>query len=93
MEGSTTEDSRNEDCNIQDRECVRSRSSAGPDAGRPGTVPCVSNRPRAYGRLLLAVYVRWRTGLLVSSDWLHPVTRGGGGRLVGRSVRHSVVWG
>ena len=23
------------------------------------------------------VYVRWRTGLLVSSDWLRPVTRGG----------------
>ena len=30
----------------------------------------------AYGRLLLAVYVRWRTGLLISSDWLRPVTRG-----------------
>ena len=47
--------------------------------GRPGSVPFVSNRPGAYGRLLLAVYVRWKTGLLVSSDWLRPVTRGGGG--------------
>ena len=36
--------------------------------GRPGSVPFVSNRPGAYGRLLLAVYVRWKTGLLVSSD-------------------------
>ena len=45
--------------------------------GRPGSVPFVSHRPGAYGRLLLAVYVRWKTGLLVSSDWLRPVTRGG----------------
>ena len=44
--------------------------------GRPGSVPFVSHRPGAYGRLLLAVYVRWKTGLLVSSDWLRPVTRG-----------------
>ena len=47
--------------------------------GRPGSVPFVSDRPGAYGRLLLAVYVWWKTGLLVSSDWLRPVTRGGGG--------------
>ena len=46
---------------------------------QPGSVPFVSDRPGAYGRLLLAVYVRWKTGLLVSSDWLCPVTRGGGG--------------
>ena len=39
--------------------------------------PIVSYSPGAYGRLLLTVYVRWRTGLLVSSDWLRPVTRGG----------------
>ena len=39
--------------------------------GRPGSVPFVSDRPGAYGRLLLSVYVRWRT------DWLRPVTRGG----------------
>ena len=47
--------------------------------GHPGSVPFMSNRPGAYGCLLLAVYVRWKTGLLVSSDWLRPVTRGGGG--------------
>ena len=47
------------------------------ERGRPGLVPFVSDRPGAYGRLLLTVYVRWRTGLLVSSDWLRPVTRGG----------------
>ena len=45
--------------------------------GRPGSVPFVSDRSGAYGRLLLAVYVRWQTGLLVSSDWLRPVTWGG----------------
>ena len=44
--------------------------------GRPGSVPFVSQRPGAYGHLLLAVYVRWKTGLLVSADWLRPVTRG-----------------
>ena len=30
----------------------------------PGLVPFVSCRPGAYGRLLLSVYERWRTGLL-----------------------------
>ena len=44
--------------------------------GRAGSIPFVSEKPGAYGRLLLAVYVRWRTGLLISSDWLRPVTRG-----------------
>ena len=44
--------------------------------GRPGSIPFVSERPGAYGRLLLAVYVRWMSGLLISSDWLRPVTRG-----------------
>ena len=44
--------------------------------GRPGSIPFVSGRPGAYGRLLLAVYVRWMSGLLISSDWLRPVTRG-----------------
>ena len=43
----------------------------------PGLVPFVSCRPSAYGRLLLTVYERHLTGLLVSSDWLRPVTRGG----------------
>ena len=40
-------------------------------------MPFVSDRPGVYDRLLLTVYVWWRTGLLVSSDWLQPVTRGG----------------
>ena len=44
--------------------------------GRPGSIPFVSEKPGAYGRLLLAVYVRWKTGLLISSDWLRLVTRG-----------------
>ena len=44
--------------------------------GRAGSIPFVSEKPGAYGRLLLAVYVRWRTDLLISSDWLRPVTRG-----------------
>ena len=44
--------------------------------GRAGSIPFVSEKPGAYGRLLLAVYVRWKTGLLISSDWLRPVTRG-----------------
>ena len=52
---------------------------SGIGAGQPGSVPFVSHRPGAYGRLLLAVYVRWKTCLLVASDWLRPVTRGGGG--------------
>ena len=44
--------------------------------GHPGSIPFVSENSGAYGRLLLAVYVRWKTGLLISSDWLRPVTRG-----------------
>ena len=41
--------------------------------------------------LLLAVYVRWKTGLLVASDWLRPVMWGGG---AGRRLRQSQrgVW-
>ena len=49
---------------------------SGVGVGRPGSVSFVSHRPGAYGRLLLAVYVRWKTGLLVESDWLRPVMRG-----------------
>ena len=45
--------------------------------GRPGSVPFVSERPGTYGRLLQTVYMLWRTGLLVPSDWFRPVTRGG----------------
>ena len=66
---------------------VASTSSKGSDGhlciepgwvkGRPGLVPFVSCRPGAYGRLLMVVYVWWRRRLLVSSDWLRPVTRGG----------------
>ena len=48
--------------------------------GRAGSIPFVSERPGAYGRLLLAVYVRWKSGSVISSDWLRPVTRGRGGR-------------
>ena len=44
--------------------------------GYAGLILFVSVKPGAYGRLLLAVYVRWKTGLLISSDWLRPVTRG-----------------
>ena len=45
--------------------------------GHPGSVPFVSDRPSAYGRLLLAVYVRLKSVVLVPSDWLRPVRRGG----------------
>ena len=45
----------------------------------PGLVPFVSCRPGTYDRLLLAVYERRLTGLLVSPDWLRPVTRVAGG--------------
>ena len=44
--------------------------------GRLGSIPFVSMRPGAYGRLLLMVYVRWKSGLLIHSDWIRPVTRG-----------------
>ena len=44
---------------------------------RPGSVPFVSNCAGVYGRLLLATFVRWQTGLLTTCDWLRPVTRGG----------------
>ena len=44
--------------------------------GRAGSIPFVSEKPGVYGRLLLAVYVRWKSGCLISSDWLRPVTRG-----------------
>ena len=52
----------------------------------------VGRSPGAYGRLLLAVYVRLQTGLLVFSDWLRPVTRGRlEGGLSGLSAR--IGWG
>ena len=55
---------------------ARMSHAYGMSAGPPGLVPFVSHRPGAYGCLLLAVYVRWKTGLLVISDWLQLVTRG-----------------
>ena len=48
---------------------ARMNHMSGIGARRPGSVPFVSQRPGAYGRLLLAVYVWWKTGLLVASDW------------------------
>ena len=67
-----------EDFSTSTREdCARLSQLSGVGVGRPGSVPFVSHRPGAYGRLHLAVYVRWKMGLLVASDWLRPVTRVG----------------
>ena len=55
-------------------DCSREGELAGAGARHPGSVPFVSHRPGAYGRLLLAVYVQWKTGLLVASCYA-----GGGG--------------
>ena len=86
------------DASVQTEECgawmpteasgARMSHSYCMDVGRPGSVPFVSHRTGAYGRLLLAVYVRWKTG----SGWLRPVTRGGGGWRAGlpAPVRGSV---
>ena len=41
---------------------------------RPGSVPFVSDRAGAYGRLLLATHELMMTGGLVACDWLRPVT-------------------
>ena len=57
--------------------------------GRPGFVPFVSDRPGAYGHLLLTVCMRWSTGMLVPSDWLRPVTRVGWRTGFPESVRGS----
>ena len=43
---------------------------------QPGSVPFVSHRVRAFGRLLLATYERMMTGGLSACHWLAPVTRG-----------------
>ena len=67
--------------------------ASGMGAGRPGSMPFVSHRPGAYGRLLLAVYVWWKMCLFESSDWLRPVIRGGGGGAGGRAFRlQCTVW-
>ena len=44
------------------------------ETGRPGSVPFVSDRSGPYGRLLLVVYVRWRTGVLVAAGEPSPRT-------------------
>ena len=70
--------SENDDASVHIEESgARMDRAYGLGVGRPGSVPFVSHRPGAHGRLLLAVYMRWITGLLVSSDWLRHVTRGG----------------
>ena len=43
---------------------------------RPGSVPFVSHRVGAYGRLILSTYERMKTGTLSACDWLTHVTRG-----------------
>ena len=63
-----------EGCFLSNSDCVYYGVGIAVFSGRigrlEGLVPFVSDRPGAYGRLLLTVYVRWWTGLLVSSDWL-----------------------
>ena len=59
------------DSDIRDGECVRGRGSAGPDTERPGTVPFVSHRPGAYGRLCVGVLSDIRLAV--------PCYAGGGG--------------
>ena len=43
---------------------------------RPGSVPHVSHRAGAYGRLLVATYERMMAGSLSVCDWLTTVTQG-----------------
>ena len=56
--------------------CVRMSHASDVGVGWPGSVPFISHQPGAYGRLLLTVSISWKTGLLVTSDWLRPVMRG-----------------
>ena len=81
-----TEGARDEDYRTRGVDLSQYCGLADLGTGCPGSVPFVSHRPGAYGRLLLAVHVRWKTGLLVTSDWLHPVTWGGG---AGERLRQS----
>ena len=46
--------------------------------------PCI---PWAYGRFLLATYVRQQTEFVSACDWLQPVTQGGGGLVRGSANR------
>ena len=73
------DEARDEESSVHCVDCSRDCELAGSGAGRPGSVPFVPHRPGPYGRLLLAVYVRWKTGLLVAFDWMRLVMRGGGG--------------
>ena len=57
---------------------------------RPGSVPFISDRAGAYGRLLLATHERMLTGGLAACDWLTSVTRGGGGAW--RALLQSASW-
>ena len=50
-------------------------SSDGVPSVRPGSIPFVSDRPGAYGRLLLETHERMMTGGLFVCDWPTPVTR------------------
>ena len=59
-----------------DMDLPKDEGLARSDTMRLGSVPFVSHHPGAYGRLLLAVYVRCRTDLLAVSDWLRHVMRG-----------------
>ena len=64
IEGALAAEVRGEDSGVRGVYISRDCGSAASGRGRPGSVPFVSHRPGAYGRLILAVYVRWRTGLL-----------------------------
>ena len=48
---------RDEESSVHSVDLSRDCESAGSGTGGPGSVPFVSHRPGAYGRLLLAVYV------------------------------------
>ena len=87
-----TAGAQDQDSSVRGVDFSRDCGLADLGTGRLGSVPFVSHRPGAYGQLLLAVYVRWKTGLLVVSDWLRPVTWGGGG-LAGGSASHNAECG
>ena len=53
----------------------------------PSSVPFVSDRASAFGRLLLATHEHMMTGGLAACDWLKLVTGGGGGVACGSSYQ------
>ena len=63
MEEVPTAGARDEDSGICGVDFSQDCWSTDSGTGRPGSVPFVSHRPVSYGRLLLVVYVRWKTGL------------------------------